>query len=118
MTLTQTKIDKPREAVVPKAPILGRSAAPAPPEEEAQPLPRPRTRAALLKLSVPLCVVMAEREMTIREIVNLKVGSIIEFAVSAESELTLCAASRVIGRGTVVKVGERYGLKLSKTRRK
>ncbi len=67
----------------------------------------------ILHLSVPVAVTLAERPMSIESILSLTVGSIIEFDVSFEADLTLSVADRPIGSGLAVKVGENFGLRLS-----
>jgi len=59
-------------------------------------------------------VVLAECDMRIEAIVNIKVGTIIEFDVAFDSDLGLVAANREIGSGQAVKVGENFGLRVSK----
>ena len=67
----------------------------------------------ILKLEVPIVVTLADREMSIRAIVDLKVGSILEFDTRADAELTLLVNNRRVGRGHAVKVGEQFGLRVT-----
>jgi len=67
----------------------------------------------ILGLTVPVCVVLAECDMRIEAILNIKVGTIIEFDVPFDSDLGLVAANREIGSGQAVKVGENFGLRVS-----
>jgi flagellar motor switch protein FliN/FliY len=69
---------------------------------------------ALMKLSVPLSVRVAERSMRVRAILDLTPGSIVEFDTPASSELDLLANNRLIARGVAVKVGEKFGLKVTR----
>ena len=66
----------------------------------------------ILGLSVPVSVILAERDMTIGSILGLTAGAIIEFDVRFDADLTLHAADRTIGRGQAVKVGENFGLRV------
>ena len=66
------------------------------------------------QLSVPISVKLAERLSKIRTIITLTVGSIIEFNVPADSELELVAGTETIGKGQAVKVGENFGLRISR----
>lgn len=79
----------------------------------APPVPRAPNVARILHLPVSLTVRLAEREMPVEAILGMTVGTIIEFDVSFDSQLTLHAADRTIGYGQAVKVGESFGLRLS-----
>ena len=68
----------------------------------------------ILGLSVPVSVVLAEREMCVEMILATKVGTIIEFDIPFDAELTLQAANQAIGKGFAVKVGENFGLRLTR----
>ncbi len=52
--------------------------------------------------------------MPIRSIVTWTVGSIIEFDTSADSELELMVVNQSIGAGQAVKIGENFGLRISR----
>lgn len=65
-----------------------------------------------LRLRVPVIVRLAERYMSIREIMRLSPGSIIEFDKLGDAELDLMINNRVIGYGSAVKVGENFGLRV------
>ncbi|GMU36987.1 MAG: FliM/FliN family flagellar motor switch protein [Planctomycetota bacterium] len=67
----------------------------------------------LLRLTVPLRVRVAERQMRVRAILDLTPGSIVEFDTPASSELDLLANNRLIARGVAVKVGENFGLQVT-----
>ena len=97
-------------AASPSASLKGEAAPPrasqAPPSQ--QDIPR------ILGLSVPLSVTVAERQMMVESILRINVGTIIEFDVSFDAELTLTIGHRIIGRGQAVKVGENFGLRLTR----
>ena len=67
----------------------------------------------LMAIEVPIIVRLGVRRMTVGEVMRLSVGSIIEFHKSSEEELDLLANNHCIGKGSAVKVGENFGLKLS-----
>ncbi len=67
----------------------------------------------ILGLSVPLTVIVAERDMAVEAILAMKVGTIIEFDVMFDSDLILRIAKRPIGVGQAIKVGENFGLRIS-----
>ena len=67
----------------------------------------------ILGLSVPVTVALAERDMPIKSILSLTVGSIIEFSIPFDADLTLRVANQPIGRGQAVKVGENFGVRMT-----
>lgn len=84
----------------------------------APPPPRPILNvtpevARLLKIRVPVIVRLAERRMSIAAARKLSLGMIIEFNKHVDDPLDLLINNRLIGRGETVKVGERFGLRIS-----
>lgn len=71
------------------------------------------TAASVLKLEVPIIVRLAERQMTVADVVGLAPGALIELPKSAEAELDLMVNNKVIGLGTAAKVGENFGIRIS-----
>lgn len=69
---------------------------------------------AILRLEVPVIVRIAERSMGLSDVLNLVPGSIIEMGKSVEEDLDLLVNNKVIGRGVAVKVGENFGLKVTR----
>jgi flagellar motor switch protein FliN/FliY len=67
-----------------------------------------------LGICVPVSVAIAEREMPIEGILGMTVGTIIEFDVPFDAELTLRIGPRVIAQGQAVKVGENFGIQISR----
>lgn len=70
--------------------------------------------ARLLRIRVPVIVRLSDRKMSFEEVLNLSVGSIIEFDRSSDSDLDLVVGNRHIGAGQAVKVGENFGLKVAR----
>ena len=68
---------------------------------------------AILKLRVPVIVRLGERSMSLGEVVSLVPGSIIELPKNADDELDLLVNDKPIGAGAAVKVGEKFGLRIS-----
>jgi flagellar motor switch protein FliN/FliY len=66
----------------------------------------------ILSLEVPVSVTLAERPMSVASIIDIKVGTILEFDVPADAELSLFVANQVIGVGQAVKIGENFGLRV------
>ena len=81
-------------------------------EEPGKPSPQELRR--ILGLTVPLVVTIAERDMAIESVLAIKVGTIIEFDVAFDSELTLHVANRPIAKGHAVKIGENFGLRVTR----
>jgi flagellar motor switch protein FliN len=68
----------------------------------------------LLAIEVPIIVRLSQRRMNVGEVMRLAVGSIIEFHKSSDEELDLLANNQCIGKGFAVKVGENFGVRLSR----
>ncbi len=66
----------------------------------------------ILRIRVPVIVRLAERRMTVSGVRGLSCGSIIEFNKSIDRPLDLLIRNRLVGRGTAVKVGENFGLRI------
>ncbi len=69
--------------------------------------------ARVLGINVPVSVVLAERDLPIESILQITVGTILEFEVSFGAELTLLVGNRPVGRGAAVKIGEHFGLRVT-----
>ncbi len=65
-------------------------------------------------LRVPVIVRLAERAMSIDQILNVSVGTILEFDRPSDAELDLVVNNVVIGTGNAVKCGENFGLRIIK----
>ena len=68
----------------------------------------------ILKIEVPVIVQLAERRMSVEEVLELNVGSIVQFEKPFDAELELMITNRRIGFGQAVKVGENFGLRISR----
>jgi len=66
----------------------------------------------ILRVHVPVIVKLAERRMTMAEVMRLGVGAIIEFSKRSEEPLQLLINNKVIAIGEAVKVGENFGLRI------
>jgi flagellar motor switch protein FliN/FliY len=67
----------------------------------------------ILRLNVPVIVKLAERKLTMSEVLRLGVGAIIEFSKSNDEPLELLINNKAIGVGQAVKVGENFGLRIT-----
>lgn len=90
--------------------------APAPPPSSAKPLPEniPPELRRILQLEVPVIVQLVDRKMPMAEVLSLNVGSVIEFDRRFDAELKLVVTNRQIGLGHAVKVGENFGLRITR----
>jgi len=67
----------------------------------------------LMQIRVPLQVTLASQRKSVQEIVELGPGSIVKFAKTCDEPLELCIGGRSIAQGEVVKVGDKFGLRIS-----
>ncbi len=67
----------------------------------------------ILRLSVPVIVNLAQRKLTLSEVLRLGVGAIIEFSKSSDEMLTLLVNNKPLALGEAVKVGENFGLRIT-----
>lgn len=70
--------------------------------------------ARILALTVPVTVKLADRPMSVESILELAIGTIVEFDVPFDSDLVLEVANHPIGTGQAVKIGENFGLRVSR----
>lgn len=68
----------------------------------------------VLRLHVPVIVRLADRKILLSEVMRLGVGAIIEFVKSSSEPLELMINNKVIGHGETVKVGENFGLRITR----
>jgi len=68
---------------------------------------------SLLRIAVPVSVTLAEKRQPLGRVIELSPGSIIQFDKSCEEMLDLSAAGRRIAAGEAVKVGDKFGLRIT-----
>lgn len=68
---------------------------------------------SILNLEVPLIVVIAQRDMPVREVMNLAPGAILELPKAAGDDLEVMVNNKPIGAGRAVKVGENFGVRVT-----
>lgn len=74
--------------------------------------PIPKNVERILKIPVPVIVVVAEKMLPFRDVLDLTEGTVLEFDKSSSEPLMLLVNDRKVGLGRVVKVGERFGLRI------
>jgi flagellar motor switch protein FliN/FliY len=70
----------------------------------------------ILKIHVPVIVRLASRRMPIRTLRQLSPGVVVELGKAVDEPLELLINNRAVARGTTVKVGERFGLRIAQIR--
>jgi len=68
---------------------------------------------SLLRIEVPIVVTLAEKRQPLGRIVELGPGSIIQFEKSCEEMLELGVGDHPIATGEAVKVGDKFGLRIT-----
>lgn len=68
----------------------------------------------ILHIQVPVIVQLARNTMPLSEITGLTTGAIVEFDKPSDSELELLINNKCIGLGQAVKVGENFGLRITR----
>jgi flagellar motor switch protein FliN/FliY len=66
------------------------------------------------KLEVIVSVRICETRMSMREVMSMTPGSIIELPTSAEGKLDVLVGGKSIGTGRAVKIGENFGVSIHK----
>lgn len=74
----------------------------------------PADLTAVFKLELPIIVEIGERMLPLREVVSLGPGSLIELDKFADDDLEVVVNNKPIGSGKAVKVGENYGIRISR----
>jgi len=76
--------------------------------------PRKNEIERILKIEVPVIVRLAQCEMPMSRILGLTPGAIVEFDKPSDAELDLMINNKCIGQGQAVKVGENFGLRITR----
>lgn len=64
-------------------------------------------------LKVPIIVQLAGRRIPVATILQWGRGTIVEFGKSVETDIDLLVGNRPVARGEAVKVGEKFGLRVT-----
>ena len=73
----------------------------------------PNFTRSLLKVEVPVSVKLASKKQTVDEILRLGSGSIIQFDKGCDEMLEMEAGDHPIAEGEAVKVGDKFGLRIT-----
>jgi flagellar motor switch protein FliN/FliY len=72
----------------------------------------PEHARGLLRVRVPVTVSLASQRKPVQEIIELGPGSIVKFDKTCDEPLALMVCGRPIATGEVVKVGDKFGLRI------
>ena len=67
----------------------------------------------LMRIQVPVQVKLASQRKSIHEIVEFGPGSIIKFEKTCDEPLEVTIGERTIAHGEVVKIGDKFGVRIS-----
>ena len=67
----------------------------------------------VLAMHVPLAVVLAERTMTLGQVLGLGPGIVIEFEKPGAAALDLYLGEKRVASGKAVRIGENFGLQVT-----
>ena len=81
------------------------------PEEAVKDQPQGLDR--ILSMKVPVIVKVAEKKMTLQNIMKINLGSVIQFDKDAYQLIDLMVNNSTIGLGKPIKIGENFGLKIT-----
>jgi flagellar motor switch protein FliN len=70
-------------------------------------------RRQLMSLEVPLSVVIARKSIELETILQLVPGSMLQFNQMCDDPLSLEVIGKKIGSGVAVKIGDKFGLKIT-----
>jgi flagellar motor switch/type III secretory pathway protein FliN len=73
----------------------------------------PQFSRSLLRIRVPVIVTLAETRQTVGKVLEICPGSIIQFNKSCEESLALEVGSCKVAAGEAVKVGDKFGLRIT-----
>lgn len=68
-------------------------------------------------VSVPLVVEIGRTRMKVKDLLNIKPGSVIPFEKIVGEPMDMLVSERLMARGEVVVVNERYGIRISEVSR-
>lgn len=76
-------------------------------------LPSSNYTRSLLKIKTPLAVTLASKRFPVSRILEIGPGTILTFEKSCDDPLTLEVGGQAVAQGETVKVGEKFGLRLT-----
>jgi flagellar motor switch protein FliN/FliY len=107
----------------PSQPAAGSLAAQHPSAPSQAPTDRPRLHSldglphysrSLLRIAIPVSVHLAAKKETVQDVVELVPGAIIKFEKGCDELLQMVVGGQTIAEGEAVKVGDKFGFRVSK----
>lgn len=77
----------------------------------------PAQTQGLLRIGVTVAVTLAGQRKSVQEIIELGPGAIIKFDKTCDEPLELCVGGQPIATGEVVKVGDKFGLRVGRLKK-
>lgn len=68
----------------------------------------------ILALDLMMTVMLAEKEVYLRDVLELRMGDVLEFEKGVDDPLHVAVNNKPIGSGMAVKWGEKFGLRVQK----
>ena len=68
----------------------------------------------ILQIEVPIIVRLAQKTLPLQDVLDLSPGTVIEFSKSVDDDLDLMINNKCVGSGVAVKIGENFGLRISR----
>lgn len=68
---------------------------------------------SVLRVGVPVVVTLAHKKMQIDQVLKLVPGVMIQFEKPCDSPMTVEVGDQAIAVGDVVKIGDKFGIKIS-----
>lgn len=99
--------DKQPETSTDQSPESAAAVAQAMDSSQTDPLDR------ILEMKIPVIVKVVEKPMTISAVLKLNIGSVITFNKDAYQHIDLMVNNTTIGIGQTVKIGEKFGLRIT-----
>lgn len=81
--------------------------------ERTEPVGQPKNIEILMDVKLPVAIELGHTEMTIRDILNLSAGSVVELNKLAGEPVDLLVNNKTVARGEVVVVDENFGLRVT-----
>jgi flagellar motor switch protein FliN len=81
--------------------------------ERTEPVGQPKNIDILMDVKLPVAIELGRTEMTIRDILVLSAGSVVELNKLAGEPVDLLVNNKIVARGEVVVVDENFGLRVT-----
>ena len=65
-----------------------------------------------MAIETPVSVILAEKKLTLDQIVSLVPGAMLTFDAHCDEPLTLEAGGQAVATGEAVKIGDKFGLRI------